>query len=175
MKKSAAELKAPLPDNPHCLVRTVAEAFAEEPALEAVKIDRARRSISVATLGRPDSKEIERVVASRIEEAQRQDIEPRCRLLEGAPDCSTCPSPAPLEVGRSLTIQQDAESTTISRVTCPTAPSFWRWRNVPWPKIVPREVSLPDEDDHEHEWKWQLLAAMLCGVLGLAAWLCRAS
>jgi Cd2+/Zn2+-exporting ATPase len=153
----------------------VAEAFAEEPALEAVKIDRARHSISVATLGRPDTKEIERAVASRIEQVQRPDIEPRCRLLDGAPDCSTCPSPAPLEIGRRLTIQQDAESTTISRVTCPTAPSFWRWRNVPWPKIVPREVSLPDEEDHEHEWKWQLLAAVLCGALGLTAWLLRTS
>ena len=168
-------MKTPPPDSAHCLVQTVAEAFAEEPALEAVKIDRASRSISVATLGRPDTKEIERSVASRIEQVQRPDIEPRCRLLEGAPDCSTCPSPAPLEIGRSLTIQQDGESTTISRVTCPTAPRFWRWRNVPWPKIVPREVSLPDEEGHEHEWKWQLLAAILCGAFGLAAWLSRAS
>jgi len=28
-------------------------------------------------------------------------------------------------------------------------------------------VLLPDEADHEHEWKEQLIAAVLCGVLGL--------
>ena len=96
-----------------------------------------------------------------------------CKLLDGAPDCSTCSIITPRDAGRSLTVQHDAEATTIARVTCPTAPKFWRWRDIPWPKIVPREVMLPDEDDndHEHEWKLQLVAAILCGMFGLFAWL----
>ena len=37
----------------NCLVRTVADVMRREPALEAVKIDRAQHSISLATLGQP--------------------------------------------------------------------------------------------------------------------------
>src|SRR3989475_386458 len=69
-----------------------------------------------------------------------------------------------------LTIRQEGDTTTIARVTCVTAPTFWRWHDLPWPRLVPREVVLPDEADHEHEWKEQLLAACLCGVLGLSAY-----
>ena len=171
MKTSPAESGESSLGKPHCLVQTVADAFAEEVALEAVKINRAHRSISVATLGRPDSLEIERAVTSRIEQMQQEDPPVRCKLLDGSPDCSTCPTPAPPDVARKITVQHDAGTTTIARVTCPTAPKFWRWRDLPWPKLVPREVILPDEDDHEHEWKWQLAAAGLCGAFGLAAWL----
>ena len=38
----------------HCLARSVADTLAEEPALEAVTIDRAHQKISLATLGRAD-------------------------------------------------------------------------------------------------------------------------
>src|SRR2546427_1711202 len=68
-----------------------------------------------------------------------------------------------------LTIRQEGNTTTIARVTCVTAPTFWRWHDLPWPRLVTREVVLPDEADHEHEWQGQLLAACLCGVLGLSA------
>jgi Cd2+/Zn2+-exporting ATPase len=173
MKKPSAGQTA-TSDNAHCLVQTVAEAFAEEPALEAVKLNRAQRSISVATLGKADSAGIERAVTSRIGKLQ-QEGGARCQLLEGTSDCSACPTPPPAETRRNLNIQHDAESTTISRVTCPTAPTFWRWRDLPWPRLVPRRVVMPDEDDPEHEWKLQLAAAILCGALGLVAWLSGAA
>ena len=50
----------PKPDalrNPYpgkCLARSVAEALAENPTLEAVTVDQAHHTISVATLGRAD-------------------------------------------------------------------------------------------------------------------------
>jgi len=69
-----------------------------------------------------------------------------------------------------LTIRQEGDTTTIARVTCVTAPNFWRWREIPWPRLVPREVLLPEDAEHEHEWKLQLLAATLCGLLGLTAY-----
>ena len=37
-----------------------------------------------------------------------------------------------------------ARSTTIARVTCPTAPKFWRWRDLPFPRIEPRTMEIPD-------------------------------
>ncbi len=62
------------------------------------------------------------------------------------------------------------DSTTIARVTCPTAPKFWRWRDLPFPKIVPREMEIHDDDHAVDEWKMQLAAAILCGVFGLAGY-----
>ncbi|MGB7746749.1 MAG: heavy metal translocating P-type ATPase, partial [Verrucomicrobiia bacterium] len=56
---------------------------------------------------------------------------------------------------------------------CPTAPKFWRWRDIPFPKVVQRDVEFLESaeriDEHINEWKTQLAAAMLCGVLGLTA------
>src|SRR5213592_3289555 len=133
MKKPAVAAK-PIPsDNPYCLVQTVAEAFAEEPALEAVKINHRRRSISVATLGRPNRAEIEQAVTARLERIQQETTGPRCGLLEGASDCADCPTPLPLAIRRRLTLERDADTTTIARLTCPTAPRFWRWKDLPWP------------------------------------------
>src|SRR5438876_10174587 len=120
MKKPAVAAKPISSDNPYCLVQTVAEAFAEEPALEAVKLNHARRSISVATLGRPNNAEIEHAVTARIERIQQETGGPRCGLLAGASDCTNCSTPLPLDVSRSITLQRDADTTTIARVTCPT-------------------------------------------------------
>ncbi|HXJ59073.1 MAG TPA: heavy metal translocating P-type ATPase [Verrucomicrobiae bacterium] len=172
--KSPEAAAAPPPD---CLVECVAEVFAQEPGLEAVRIDRAHRSISVATLGRPNTAEIELAVTHRLNQLAQHESDgaEHCALLEGASDCSSCSHPARQDPGRRLTVQHDADATTIARVTCPTAPTFWRWRAFPWPKLVPREVRLPDEGEHEHEWKLQLGCALLCGLFGLAAYLSRSS
>ncbi|PYM14991.1 MAG: heavy metal translocating P-type ATPase, partial [Verrucomicrobia bacterium] len=152
-----------------CLTRTIAEAMKAEPALEAVKINRVQRSISVATLGRPKTPDLEGYLTAQIRQIEQADTGQRCALLDGAADCSTCPVPQPPAERSRLTIRQEGDTTTIARVTCVTAPKFWRWREIPWPRLVPREVVLPDEADHEREWKLQLLAATLCGLLALTA------
>src|SRR5436190_4076027 len=151
----------------NCLVQTVADVMRREPALEAVRIDRARHSISLATLGRPNP-ELEKVVTRQIRALQSQA---GCALLEGQAHCEGCAAGFDPAIQRRLTIRHDDASTTIARVTCPTAPSFWRWRALPLPKVVPREVHLEDAETHIHEWRQQLLAAALCGALALAAWL----
>ena len=66
-------------------------------------------------------------------------------------------------------IERGGSATTIARVTCPTAPKFWRWRDIPFPKIAPREMEIHDDDHHINEWKWQLVLAIACGVFGLLA------
>ena len=153
-----------------CLVRTVAVAFAEQPALEAVTIHRQAQTVSLATLGRVDEAALE----ARFVEAMRTAQDPagtgRCGLLEGAQDCSACERSDGPSYREHLTIRQEAGTTTIARVTCPTAPSFWRWRTFALPRMVPREVELPEDEHALNEWKWQLLAAALCGVFGLTAW-----
>jgi Zn2+/Cd2+-exporting ATPase len=154
-----------------CLARSVADALAEEPTLEAVTINRDRHTISVATLGRADEAKLTRQLAKKFEEAQKQNAEHACSLLAGEGDCSTCEAPLSEQDRQKITIQREAGKTTIARVTCPTAPKFWRWRDIPFPKVVQRDVEFlehADEHDHADEWKVQLALAVLCGVFGLA-------
>src|SRR5690349_13003036 len=94
-------------DATHCLVQTVAQAFAEEPSLEAVKLDRGQHSVSVATLGRPDAAEIERALTARIERTQQPEAGRRCGLLDGSSDCSTCPTPLPPDTTNKLIVRHD--------------------------------------------------------------------
>ncbi|MBU6402232.1 MAG: heavy metal translocating P-type ATPase, partial [Verrucomicrobia bacterium] len=141
------------------------------PALEAVKIDRAQRAISIATLGQAAAADLETMLATELRRLQQMLPGSGCALLSGEADCGACDIALPGEVQAKLTVHQDRHTVTIARVTCPTARGFWRWRDLPWPKLVPRQVSLPDEEDHEREWKPQLLAAGLCGAFGLAAYL----
>ncbi len=170
MKPEPQSVAAAKSDAVLCLTRTVAQAMKSEPALEAVKIDRAQRSISVATLGRPKTPDLEGFLTAQIRQMEQAEAGQRCALIDGAVDCSTCPTPQDPEERKRLTIRQEGATTTIARVTCVTAPTFWRWHDLPWPRLVPREVVLPDEADHEQEWKAQIFAACLCGVLGLSAY-----
>ncbi len=152
-----------------CLVHSVAVALADEPALEAVTIEDSGDSVSIATLGKLKDPNLEKRVAEMVRHARETSASTDCGLLQGKPDCFGCTTPVdPLERGK-ITIQREADKTTIARVTCPTAPSFWRWRKISWPKLGPREMEIPEDDHPLDEWKWQLLAAIVCGVFGLAA------
>jgi Zn2+/Cd2+-exporting ATPase len=152
-----------------CLARSVVDTLAEEPSLEAVTIDSAHQKISVATLGRTDVEKLTRRLTEKFQSSQGTGPNHACSLLSGKSDCTICGSPLSVAERRQFTIQHDGGSTTIARVTCPTAPKFWRWRDLPFPKIVPREIELPDDDHGVDEWKMQLVAAILCGVFGLLA------
>jgi Cd2+/Zn2+-exporting ATPase len=154
-----------------CLARSVVEALAEEPMLEAVTIDRAQQKISVATLGRVPqggmAKLTERIT-TQFQAAQSADAGHACSLLSGAGDCISCDTPLSEVERKRITIQNDGPTTTIARITCPTAPKFWRWRDMPFPKVVPRDVEFLEHVGEIDEWKTQLAAAILCGVFGLA-------
>jgi Zn2+/Cd2+-exporting ATPase len=161
--------------HPHpgaCLARSVADTLAEEPTLEAVTFDAAQKKISVATLGRTDVDKLTQRLTQKISAAQNSSASQGCSLLAGKGDCATCESPLTEFERKLITIQRSGDATTIARVTCPTAPKFWRWRDLPFPRIEPRTMEIPDDDhDHHHadEWKLQLVAAILCGVFGLLA------
>ncbi len=152
-----------------CLARSVVDTLAREPGLEAVTIDPAHEKISVATLGRADVETLTRRVTEKINVVREGRT---CSLLEGASDCHICDTPLSLDERRNIVIRREGVSTTISRATCPTAPAFWRWRDLPLPKVRPRNVSVPEDaddvDKHINEWKGQLVAAILCGIFALA-------
>ena len=161
-------------DQEKCLARSVVDALAEEPALEAVTINRARQTISVATLGKTDVPKLTERISATVQRAQEAQGEPPCLLLAGEGDCQTCTRPLSEQELKKITIRRDAETTTIARVTCPTAPKFWRWRDIPWPKVVPRDVEFLEHADEIDEWKAQMAAAVLCGLFGLSAYALRA-
>jgi len=157
-----------------CLARSVAEALAEDPSLEAVKVDQARHTISVATLGKTDVPKLTERISATVQHAQEAaDLEP-CTLLAGETTCRTCGQPLSDFERRKITIRHEADTTTIARVTCPTAPKFWRWRDIAWPKVVQRDVEFLEHAEEVNEWKAELATAILCGVLGLGAWSFRA-
>lgn len=159
-----------------CLTRAVAAVLVEEPSLEAVTIDPGHEKISVATLGRTDESRLRDRISSKLEEAKRADSPHACQLLATGGTCPNCATPLSGPERNQFTIRHDHGATTIARVTCPTAPKFWRWRDLPFPKVVQRDVEFLEhaDDDHDHhhhadEWKWQLALAVACGVLGLLA------
>ena len=154
---------------PHCFARSVVDTLAEEKGLEAVTIDPARQKISVATLGRSDVDQLTRRLTDKFQTARQNDEPHGCTLLQGGGDCLGCDHPLAEVAQHKISIQRDGPTTTIARVTCPTAPKFWLWRDIPFPKIVPREIDLHDDDHAIDEWKPQLALALLCGVLGLTA------
>ncbi|MEK7708107.1 MAG: heavy metal translocating P-type ATPase, partial [Verrucomicrobiota bacterium] len=152
-----------------CLARSVVDTLAEEPALEAVTIDRAQQKISVATLGRTDVTQLTDRLTERFHHAQEAASDQACGLLTGQGDCARCDTPLSEQELQKITIKHESGTTTIARVTCPTAPKFWRWRDLPFPKFVQRDVELAAVEEHIGEWKWQLLCAVLCAAFGLAA------
>jgi Zn2+/Cd2+-exporting ATPase len=157
-----------------CLARSVVDALGAEPALEAVTINRARQTISVATLGKTDEPRLVQTVTGRIQKAYEAGPGEHCLLLQGEGDCQTCDTPLSQIERQKITIQHEGDQTTIARVTCPTAPKFWRWRDIPWPRVVPRDVEFlehADEHDHADEWKMQLALAIACGTSGLIGYL----
>ena len=162
MRTEAAPLK--------CLARSVADALSEEPTLEAITINRARKTISVATLGKADEASLSKRLAFGILDSQ---ADPSCSLLSGKGDCLTCETPLSAAEQKHIIIQHEGDRTTIARVTCPTAPTFWRWRDIPFPKVVQRDVEFLEHAEHIEEWKWQLGAAILCGAFGLAGYFLR--
>src|SRR5258706_4157873 len=150
-----------------CLARSVTNILAQEPALEAVTVDRARKTISVATLGRADVPKITERVAATIQGAQQAGISGACGLLSGESDCHTCASPLTPQELRAITIRREGDATTIARVTCLTAPRFSRLRDIPFPQVVQHDVEFIEHAEHLDDWKPHLVGAALCGIFGL--------
>lgn len=144
---------------------------AGEPVLEAVTIDRGQQKVSVATLGQPDLEKLHARVARELESSLSVP-KSHCGLVDGNRSCDTCETPLSATQRKAPAIRTEGNATTIARVTCPTAPKFWRWRDLPFPKIVQRDVEFLEhvaDHDHADEWKLQLLLAFACGTLGLLA------
>jgi Cd2+/Zn2+-exporting ATPase len=163
------------PADGHCLLAAIAETIAAEPTLEAVTLDRGRDSVSVATLGQADVPRLSGLVTALIQQSQAAaggsaaTCARACELLAGRETCAVCPAqPLPFR-RKDVQVRQAPNAVTIARVTCPTAPSFWRWRDIPWPRVVQRDVEFLEHLEAIDAWKPQLAAAIACGAFATAA------
>jgi Zn2+/Cd2+-exporting ATPase len=154
---------------PACLARSVAAMLAREPALEAVTVHRTEPAIAIATLGNREVEGLADRVNAAVAAGRQTSERHRCQLLAPAGNCAECDIPLAGPEAQAITIQRDGDKSTIARVTCPTAPRFWRWRNLPLPKIIPREVEIPEAESDLDEWKPQMVTAGICGAATLAA------
>src|SRR5512137_178794 len=106
-------------ESAQCLARSVARALAEDPSLEAVTVDQAHQTISVATLGKTDVPKLTERISATVRHAQESGATQPCTLLTGEINCQTCGQPLSDFERNKITIRQDAATTTIARVTCP--------------------------------------------------------
>jgi Zn2+/Cd2+-exporting ATPase len=153
-----------------CLVQAAVRELAKHQSVEAISIKAGEGKLSVATLGRPDphaGDEIKEAL-SRVQSAAEGE---RCGLLESEGSCVRCEQVLGPVQQRGFTVTHRDGAVTVARIRCPTAPKFWRWRDFPLPKLVPREISLPEDEAGLDEWKARALAAGLCGGFGVAAYL----
>ncbi|MCX8156214.1 MAG: heavy metal translocating P-type ATPase [Verrucomicrobiae bacterium] len=153
----------------HCLLQVVGEAMQKDPTIEAVKVNRADHTLAVAGMGQAPSEAAARRLTEEVQRLQEQEGDACCLLQERSADCQQCREPQPV-LPPHLKVEHRPEETIVARVTCPTAPRFWRWRQWPLPRLVPREVELAEEID-ESEWRGQMVAAVLCGLLALGGYL----
>src|SRR5689334_6738570 len=105
--KSGVEA-APETDAEKCLARSVANALAENPSLEAVTINRARHTISLATLGQADVPKLTERITATVQCAQEAADQTACTLLAGEGDCNTCARPLSPVERQKITIRHDA-------------------------------------------------------------------
>lgn len=162
--------ESPDDQDDRCLVRSVLAELDADPRLEAVTVSHTEDQISVATMGKPPTPGEESRVTAAVARGRDAGARHGCGLLEGENNCQTCGEPLSDAERSRVNVHRACDETTVSRVTCPTSPRFWRWRKLPLPRFVQREMEVPEDDRHINEWKWQLLAAALCGVFGLTGY-----
>lgn len=137
----------------------MAEFLHGTPGVEALRVDRNARKVAVATLGEVD----EGLLRERLR-AVMEALEAKWEAEDARA------SEAGAVVPTAFQVEETAEGTQMSGPTCSTAPRFWRWREFAWPE--PAEDGEVDDDGHDHEEDWRLLAGLAgaCGVFGIAAW-----
>lgn len=153
-----------------CLVHAAATELARNRSVEAICIKAGEGKISFATIGCVSDSSIAERIQESLVKVQADSAAERCRLLQSEPGCARCEHPLEPIRKQGFTVTENEGTVTVARVRCPTVPKFWRWRDFPFPRIVPRQVSLPEDEADLNEWKAQAVAAGLCAVFGLAGY-----
>ena len=113
-------------ENGKCLARSVTEVLAKEPALEAVTVNQTDgEMISRGHVGAGGCPQNHRSKSRPTIQNAQASVDGPCALLSGEGDLQClqlCRSPA--KERKTITIRSEGNTTTIARLTCPTAPAF---------------------------------------------------
>ncbi len=128
-------------------VEELAAFLREQPQINAVRIDPAAHSVSVATIGPVDVADFQEKLAQTIASVE-------AKLAAQAAAQTKAPA--------GFALKQEGGATVIGRETCVTAEKMWLWREMEWPEIKAE----PTPEDQE----WRLLSvlAAVCGAAGIA-------
>ena len=129
-----------------CLVEGVAKLLHDEPQLEAVTLRPGEHSVQIATMGprqEGEDRELKQRVSGMLTSLKQREDGRLCGLVTGKNDCGGCKHPSADLLRNQVKLTQTHEATTLARLSCPTAPMFWRWKSLPFPKLVAREVETP--------------------------------
>ncbi|HEY2573206.1 MAG TPA: heavy metal translocating P-type ATPase, partial [Verrucomicrobiaceae bacterium] len=133
----------------------LASFLAEQRGVEAILVNPDQRKVSVATLGKVNPE----VLKARLDVVLRAlDARFGVNGLAAHP-------PQPKEAFQLQVRQLPSQDVLIEKPSCPTAPSFWKWREFAWPE--------PEEIEKQSREEWQTLAfqAAVCGLSLATGWL----
>ncbi|MCB1078395.1 MAG: cation-translocating P-type ATPase, partial [Verrucomicrobiae bacterium] len=148
---------AVLSDDETPWVRSLVEFLNREDHVEALRVDPAKRTVSVATLGQVDLPGLQARLEDLLEALDREHLIDRNTL--------------PGEGEKALTnafgmhLSRDAGRALLEKPSCPTAPHLWQWREFSWPE--PEEI----EQQSREEWQTLAIQAGICGVSLVAAFI----
>ncbi|MCE9520783.1 MAG: heavy metal translocating P-type ATPase [Verrucomicrobia bacterium] len=133
----------------------LASFLAEERGVEAILLNPDQRKVSVATLGIVNADALK----------ERLDVVLRALDARFGPS-GLADHPAQTTEAFQLQVRQlPSKDVLIEKPSCPTAPTFWKWREFAWPE--------PEEIEKQSREEWQMLAiqAAICGVALAAGWI----
>ncbi|MDB6006264.1 MAG: heavy metal translocating P-type ATPase [Prosthecobacter sp.] len=127
-----------------------------ETGVEAIRVNADERTVSVATLGQVD--------AGALQQRLTEFLRTLDAHFAGNVEVDSGPSNAPT---KALQVKQTGADVLIEKPSCPTAPTFWNWRDFEWPE--------PEEIERKSMEEWQTLAiqAAICGVALVAGFIAK--
>lgn len=111
-----------------------------------MRLDPINRVIAVASFGEVDVEALHASLQTALEALER-DFVRRPGAFEG------------------LEVQRSADGTLLQRETCPTAPTLWKWRELPWFDVEPPSEIGSEASPPVEEWREQRRDAAICGSL----------
>lgn len=144
----------PAKDLSSAWVQSLVAFLNQEDHVEALEVNPAAGTVSVATLGTIDDEALVRRLEAVLEGLDREHL-----LAEGASDLTD----ASLEGSFGMHLRQRGDGAVIEKPSCPTAHQLWMWREFSWPE--PEEL----EEQSREEWQQLAIQATACGVFLVAA------
>jgi len=116
--------------------------------IQAIAVDRSKKTVSVATFGKQDLSGVE----GHLKEVLKD-------LSERYGDGQDLENPAGKD---GLWIRRETSEAVFEKTQCPAVRSLWTWR----------EYHLPEEEEEEPEEEWQFMAILagICGVGLVSGW-----